>query len=76
MVQVDGEDVDTLCYEVTPGSTVIKLKASYLNSLSEGVHTLAIISSNGSAETQFTIIKPSSNSSSSTKYILPKTGIE
>lgn len=54
-VQVDGRDVDATNYEVREGSTIVTLKASYLETLSGGVHTLAIVSQTGTAETTFTI---------------------
>lgn len=54
-VQVDGRDVDATNYEVREGSTIVTLKPSYLETLSGGVHTLAIVSKTGTAETTFTI---------------------
>ena len=54
-VQVDGNDVAVTDYEVSEGSTIVTLKASYLESLSVGVHTLSVVSQTGTAETTFTI---------------------
>ena len=54
-VQVDGKDVGATNYTVEEGSTVVTLKASYLETLSVGKHTLAIVSDTGVAETEFTI---------------------
>lgn len=54
-VQVDGKDVDAANYSVGEGSTVVTLKASYLETLSAGKHTLGIVSETGAAETEFTI---------------------
>ena len=54
-VQVDGRDVDAADYTVGEGSTVVTLKASYLETLSAGKHTLGIVSETGVAETEFTI---------------------
>ena len=54
-VQVDGNDVAVTDYEVSEGSTIVTLKASYLESLSVGIHTLSAISQTGTAETTFTI---------------------
>ena len=55
-VQVDGNDVDSSNYTVKEGSTVVTLKPSYLEALSVGKHTLAIVSDTGTAETEFTVV--------------------
>ena len=55
-VQVDGKDVDSSNYAVKEGSTVVTLKPSYLETLSAGKHTLAIVSDTGTAETEFTVV--------------------
>lgn len=54
-VQVDGKDLDASSYTVKEGSTIVTLKAEYLETLSVGKHTLAIVSETGTAETEFTI---------------------
>lgn len=54
-VQVDSQDLDASNYTVKEGSTIVTLKASYLESLSAGKHTLAIVSDTGTATTEFTI---------------------
>ena len=54
-VQVDGKDLDTSSYTVKEGSTIVNLKASYLETLSVGKHTLAVVSETGTASTEFTI---------------------
>ncbi len=54
-VQVDGKDLDEKNYEVKEGSTVVTLKASYLETLTVGEHTLAVLSDTGTAETTFTV---------------------
>lgn len=54
-VQVDGKDVDKANYEVKEGSTIVTLKASYLETLTEGQHSLSIVSQTGTATTTFTI---------------------
>ena len=54
-VLVDGEELDASNYAVEPGSTVVTLKASYLETLSVGKHTLGIVSDTGTAETEFTV---------------------
>lgn len=55
-VQVDGKDLDASSYAVKEGSTVVTLKPSYLETLSAGKHTLAIVSDTGTAETEFTVV--------------------
>lgn len=54
-VQVDAKDVTASNYELKEGSTIVTLKASYLETLSAGNHTLAIVSDTGTATTTFTI---------------------
>ena len=54
-VQVDGKDLDASNYTVKEGSTIVTLKASYLETLSVGKHTLAIVSETGTATTEFTV---------------------
>ena len=54
-VQVDGKDLDTSDYTVKEGSTIVTLKAEYLETLSVGTHTLAVVSETGTASTEFTI---------------------
>lgn len=55
-VQIDGKDVDASNYTVKEGSTIVTLNASYLEALSAGKHTLAIVSDTGTAETEFTVL--------------------
>ncbi len=64
-VQVDGSDLDPANYTVKEGSTIVTLKTSYLETLSVGKHTLAIVSDTGTATTEFTI-KAVADSSSQT----------
>ena len=54
-VKVDGNDLDASNYTVKEGSTIVTLKAEYMNTLSVGKHTLEIESKNGIAKTEFTI---------------------
>ena len=53
-VKVDGTLVDAKNYTVKEGSTIITLKASYLNTLSAGTHSVEILWTDGSASTTFT----------------------
>ena len=54
-VQVDGKDLDVSNYTVKEGSIIVTLKAEYLETLSVGKHTLAIVSETGTATTEFTV---------------------
>jgi len=55
-VFIDGEIVSSDNYTVTEGSTIITLKEDYCKTLSEGEHTIQIISDNGKyATTTFTV---------------------
>lgn len=53
-VKVDGTLVDAKNYTVKEGSTIVTLKADYLNTLSVGTHTFEIFWTDGSASTTFT----------------------
>ena len=53
-VEVDGKTVDESNYTVKSGSTIVTLKADYVASLSEGNHTLSIVSMSGTATAGFT----------------------
>ena len=53
-VKVDGNLIDKSNYTAKEGSTIITLKASYLNTLSTGTHTVEILWTDGSASTTFT----------------------
>lgn len=55
-VSVDGKDLDASNYTVEEGSTIVTLQPSYLDTLSVGKHTLAIVSDTGTAETEFTVL--------------------
>lgn len=63
-VQVDGKDLDASNYTTKEGSTIVTLKASYLETLSVGKHSLAIVSDTGIAETEFTILAASNSDES------------
>ena len=60
-VLVDGVKVDPSNYELASGSTIVRLKQSFLDTLSKGSHTIAIQSIGGTAVANFTITA-SSNS--------------
>ncbi len=61
-VKVDGNLVDEKNYTVKEGSTIVTLKADYLNTLSAGNHTFEIIWTDGTASTRFTVSKSDSGS--------------
>ena len=54
-VKVDGKTVDKKYYTVKEGSTIVTLKPEYLNTLTEGKHTLEIVWTDGTASTTFTV---------------------
>ena len=55
-LQVDGKDLDRSAYTSASGSTEIWLKASYLNTLSSGTHTLKAKYAGGeTVETSFAV---------------------
>ena len=56
-VMVDGNIIDPSNYTASEGSTIIELHEDYLKTLSEGIHTLAIVWTDGSASTNFTVAK-------------------
>ncbi len=68
-VLVDGKEVARENYEFTEGSTIVTLKASFLNTLGVGEHTLSVVSTTGTAETTFTVAeaaKPAPGQTSTT----------
>lgn len=54
-VKVDGEVVAQSNYTAVSGSTKVTFNAEYINTLSVGEHSLAIVSNNGEATTAFTV---------------------
>lgn len=54
-VEVDGKTVDEKNYTKKEGSTLVTLKAEYVESLPVGEHTLGIVSESGTATTVFTV---------------------
>ncbi len=55
-LMVDGVAVDADHYAVRAGSTIVTLKAEYLNTLSAGKHTLTILYADGEATGEFVIL--------------------
>ena len=62
---MDGTQLTTGDHYTYQRNTTLSLKASYLNTLSEGEHTLKIESGKGSTEVIINIVKPSSGEDSS-----------
>lgn len=54
-VLVDDKEVAAENYVLTEGSTIVTLKASFLNTLGVGEHMLSVVSTTGTAETTFTV---------------------
>ena len=73
----DTNPLDSSNYTSREGSTIITLKKEYVNTLSEGVHTLKVLfNDNNTATTSFTVVKNSTNTSNSKAEIEPPhTGI-
>lgn len=55
-VEIDGVTLEQSNYTAVAGSIVVTLKGEYVASLSEGVHTIGIVSEGGNAETEFTVV--------------------
>ena len=72
-LKVDGTLVDARNYTVKEGSTIVTLKADYLNTLSVGTHTFEILWTDGSASTTFTT-KADTSDDGNKKVYSPKTG--
>ena len=55
--QIDGVLIGEPDLTVMKGSTILTFKASYLESLSPGKHTLKLIYTDGSVQAEFTVLK-------------------
>ena len=75
-VYVDDVLVDSANYDLESGSTIITLKKEYVDTLSEGEHTLrAVFNDGGEATTKFTVAKVNTPIQDDTKTEdNPKTG--
>lgn len=69
-VLVDGVKVDPSNYDVSEGSTIVRLKQSFLDTLSKGSHTIAIQSLGGTATANFSVTA-SSNSGNTGSVTTP-----
>lgn len=66
-VKINGATIDSQHYIASEGSTVIELKSSYLETLSDGTYGIEIVSEDGHASCNF-ICKTE-------KYIIPEGGV-
>ena len=75
-IVINGAAVDEKYYEIAAGSTVITLKAEYLQTLPEGKYILQVQYTDGSTDGDdtFTITKSDSAAASDTTDSPPKTG--
>ena len=62
-VYVDSVIVDRSHYELASGSTIVRLRKEFLDSLAEGIHTLEIRSTGGTASANFTVVKATGSGS-------------
>lgn len=67
-VAVDGTELSAADYEVKEGSTVVTLKAEFLNGLTVGAHTVSVTFDDGRADTSFEIKAPVETN-------IPQTGV-
>lgn len=56
-VKIDGKEIESSNYDKASGSTIITLHASYLNTLTDGQHTIEIVSNDGKATGRFSVKK-------------------
>ena len=54
-VEIDGKTVDSSCYTAKAGSIAVELTAEFINTLSVGEHSIAIVSESGKATATFTV---------------------
>ena len=66
-VKVDDTLIDAKNYTAVSGSTVITLKADYLNTLSVGKHTLTVVYNDGECSTNFEVKQAASEQTKPTE---------
>lgn len=71
-VLIDGKEISSNKYILKEGSTVVILKADYVKTLNVGKHTISIVSTNGSADAEFEVVKTSTSTNPNTNS--PETG--
>lgn len=60
-ILIDGKELPGTNFDIERGSLVVKLKAPYLESLSNGKHTIRAEFSDGSTEASFAVVSTGSN---------------
>lgn len=65
-LKIDGKEVDKANYTITEGSTIAKIKAAFLDTLTEGEHTLTFVYTDGDVSTGFTTKKHTTDAASTT----------
>ena len=81
-LKIDGAVVDKSNYTLTEGSTIVTVKAAYLDTLKAGAHTLTFVYTDGEVSASFTTVKPETTVTTTTttedkkedKDTSPKTG--
>ena len=73
-VKVDGTLIDAKNYTAVSGSTVITLKADYLNTLSVGTHNLTVVYTDGECSTNFEVKKEQTQPTEGNDTKSPQTG--
>ena len=66
-VKIDGTLIDPKNYTAVSGSTVITLKADYLNTLSVGTHKLTVVYTDGECSTNFEVKQAASEQTKPTE---------
>ncbi|SHI13445.1 hypothetical protein SAMN02745196_03112, partial [Clostridium collagenovorans DSM 3089] len=72
MVLLNGSEVLSSNYTLKEGSTIVTLNKDFVKTLNTGKYRISIVSSTGSANTEFTIIKPTKSNHS--EMNTPETG--
>ena len=66
---IDGQRVDSENYTVREGSTIITLKAAYIQNLKTGSHNYSIVSTSGQSDGSFTVSKAPKTSDGTTSVL-------
>ncbi len=72
-IKVDGADVAAEHYTAVSGSTVVTLNAAYLQTLTQGTHTLTMVFTDGEVSTNFTVAAQAAGTANNT-MASPQTG--
>ena len=60
-IKIDGKAVDAQYYDIKAGSTIITLKASYLETLAAGEHSITVVYTDGETSGTFNVQAKSTN---------------